>query len=152
MFSLLMKNLCKFLSRNTSFCIFRFRTPSPPLDLGLVTSGHVALGSFLALRSAPLHRQYFLNLSTCLMTWPWSEKVHMKKVGKAVKTEFVSSNRPASERNWAVLTSLFSHRETKGQNSSTLGLVRLEVTPSTWKGEILVLASSCNLSSEMRKC
>jgi hypothetical protein len=53
--------------------------------------GHAAFGCFLLLRSEPLQRQRFLYLSICLITVFDNKKVHIVKVGKAVRTTLVTA-------------------------------------------------------------
>ena len=53
-------------------------------------------------------------------------KVHIAKVGRAVRTALVSCNLPASLRKDEKATNLLSHFETKGQKSATEGLAKLK--------------------------
>jgi hypothetical protein len=63
------------------------------------------------------------------MTVFGSKKVHIAKVGKALKTALKSSILPASLKKLEVLTNLLSHLFTRGQKSATVGLYRLRVSP-----------------------
>jgi len=53
----------------------------------------------------------------------------MAKVGKAVRTTFVSSNLPASLKKEEKATNLLSHLVVRGQKSATVGLVKLKGRP-----------------------
>jgi hypothetical protein len=79
--------------------------------------GHAAFGGFLLLRSEPLQRQCFLYLSICLITVFGNKKVHIVKVGKAVRTTLVNCNLPALVRKDEKATILLSHFETRGRQS-----------------------------------
>ena len=130
----LLKNLWRFFSIRASFWAFRSSTPSPPSSFDFVTMCHATLALILFVSLAPLHKQCFLYLSTYSLIVTWREKVHIKKVGRAVKTELVSWSFPAWERKREVLTNLLSHLLTKGMKSSTFGLVRPRGLLDRWKG------------------
>jgi hypothetical protein len=104
-------------------------TPSPPSSLGKQTIGQAALGGFFLLRSDPLHKQCFLYLSICLTIVLGKRRLHMAKVGKAVRIAFVSSNLPASLKKEEKATNLLSHLVARGQKSATVGLVKLKGRP-----------------------
>lgn len=99
-----------------------------------MTKGQTAFALILLVSSEPLHKQFFLYLSICSLTVTCIEKVLMKNVGRAVKTEFVSYNLLAWERKVDVLTRPLSHLLTMGRNSSTFGFVRPRGSPRYVKG------------------
>jgi len=85
----LLKNLRRCFNRRDSFWVFKSRTPKPPSSFGLVTIGQAALALIMLFSSDPLHKQCFLDLSTCSLTVKWRWKVLIKKVGREVKTKLV---------------------------------------------------------------
>ena len=111
----LLKNLRRCFNRRDSFWVFKSRTPKPPSSFGLVTIGQAALALIMLFSSDPLHKQCFLDLSTCSLTVKWRWKVLIKKVGREVKTKLVIWSLPAWERKREVLTSLLSHLVTRGK-------------------------------------
>ena len=99
---------------------------------------NVTFGFCLALRSAPLHKHNFLNLSIWAITVLWSANVLMQKVGKAEKTELVNSSLLAWLRKIDVAASLLSHLLTRGEKSMTLGFVNPRGRPRYVKGSLHV--------------
>jgi hypothetical protein len=63
-----------------------------------------------------------------LITVLGSKKLHIAKVRRAV-IALVSSSLPASHRKDEKATSVLSHFETKGEKSTTVGLVMLRGNP-----------------------
>jgi hypothetical protein len=64
-----------------------------------------------------------------LITVLGKRKLHIAKVGKVVRTAFVSSNLPASLKNEEKVTNLLSHLVARGQKSAVVGLVKLKGRP-----------------------
>jgi hypothetical protein len=62
-----------------SFILFSdiYDTQSSIFFFAAYTIFHAALGGFLAFISAPCHRQFFLNLSSCLMTAFGNSREHI---------------------------------------------------------------------------
>ena len=150
--SILWKNLCKFLSSRTSFCFSMSINPQPPFSFGMHAIFYAVFWWFSVIDVFPLHKQCFLKLSIFLMTFLGSFRVHMKKVGKEVKTAFVSSSLPAWDRKLLVLVSLLSHLFIRGMKSCILGLVSPRGNPRYVNGsdpleQPKVLASRSSLSS-----
>lgn len=67
----------------------------------------------------------------------------MQKVGKAEKNEFVSLSLPAWLRKDDVAASLFSHLVTKGEKSTTLGLVNPRDNPRKVNGKVPFCIVKC---------
>jgi hypothetical protein len=72
-----------------------------------VTEFQAIKGGFLELMSFPLHRQCFLKMSISLMMVLGILSVHIKNIGRAEKTEFTNSKRPAWDKKFEEQDSLF---------------------------------------------
>jgi len=102
------EKLVKVLDEQASFWVVRFRTHKSPSSFGRQTIDQAAFGGRFALIYGPLHEQYFLYLSICLVTVLGKSKVLSWNIGMEVKVALVICNLPVWERRDEVASSLLS--------------------------------------------